>query len=61
MEELTKDEVWEIAKNLNKIDGLDASDYLENLIEENKKGKITKEEIISKLKEYYQNEERNNW
>ncbi len=60
MEELTKEEIWELAESLNKIDGLPPSEYLKNLIIEEENDKINTQEIIKKLKEYYKNEEKNN-
>lgn len=47
-------ETWEEAISTNVTDGLEPSDYLKKLIEENIKGNITSEEIIEKLKEYYE-------
>ena len=45
---------WEEAIAINKVDGIDASKYLQELIEENKKGNITTKEIIERLKKYYE-------
>lgn len=44
---------WIDAINLNQIDGNEASEYLQDLIKENIDGKIDKEEIITKVKDYY--------
>lgn len=44
---------WILAKAINKIDALSASDYLNELIEQEKMGKITTEEMVIKIKEYY--------
>ena len=53
------EKTWKEAISTNMVDGLEPSDYLKKLIEENIKGNITSEEIIEKLKEYY--EERKDW
>lgn len=58
MEELTNEEIWRIAEAINKSDGLIPSNYLKELIEENKKEKMTEEEMVEKLKENY-SEKRN--
>ena len=47
------DVLWELAEKINQIDGLDASLYLKELIEKEKAGLITTEEIIELLKKYY--------
>ncbi len=60
MEELTKEELWNLATTLNKVDGLSPSLYLEKLIKENLEDKVSLEEIIKKLKEHYKNEKRDN-
>lgn len=44
---------WDIAEEINKCDGCSSSCYLRTLIEEQRKGNITEDEIIEKLKEYY--------
>jgi len=44
---------WIDAININKIDGNEPSEFLKELIELNIEGKITEEEILVKLKEYY--------
>ena len=48
------EKTWKEAISTNMVDGLEPSDYLKKLIEENIKGNITSEEIIEKLKEYYE-------
>lgn len=58
MEELTNEEIWRIAEAINESDGLIPSNYLKELIEENKKEKMTEEEMVEKLKENY-SEKRN--
>lgn len=53
------DVLWELAEKINQIDGLDASLYLKELIEKEKSGLITTEEIIELLKKHYG--EKNEW
>lgn len=53
------EEIWQLAEKINQIDGLEASSYLKELIEKEKKGLITTEEIIKLLKEHYG--EKNAW
>ena len=47
------EEIWQLAEKINQIDGLEASSYLKELIEKEKKGLIATEEIIKLLKEHY--------
>lgn len=47
------DNIWTLAEKINQIDGLDASLYLKELIEKEKAGLITTEEIIKLLKKHY--------
>lgn len=47
------DNIWTLAEKINQIDGLDASLYLKELIEKEKSGLITTEEIIELLKKHY--------
>ena len=47
------DNLWELAEEINKIDGIGASQYLKMLIEKEKMGVITTKEIIELLKKYY--------
>ncbi len=47
------DNFWELAEEINKIDGIGASQYLKTLIEKEKMGVITTKEIIELLKKYY--------
>ena len=47
------DNIWTLAEKINQIDGLDASLYLKELIEKEKTGLMTTEEIIKLLKKYY--------
>lgn len=53
------EEKWNEAIDVNITDGEEPSDFLKELIKENIKGNISSEEIVEKLKEYY--DERNNW
>lgn len=53
------DNIWTLAEKINQIDGLDASLYLKELIEKEKAGLMTTEEIIKLLKKYYG--EKNEW
>ena len=46
--------IWEEAISINITEGNEPSEYLKKLIEENINGNITSEEIIEKLKEYYE-------
>ncbi len=52
------EEKWNEAIDVNITDGEEPSDFLKELIKENIKGNISSEEIVEKLKEYY--DERNN-
>ena len=54
MEELSNEQIWELSKLLNESDGEKTSEYLHALIEENKNNEISTEEIIKRLKEYYE-------
>ena len=47
------DNIWTLAEKINQIDGLDASLYLKELIEKEKAGLMTTEEIIELLKKHY--------
>lgn len=47
------DDAWKLAEEINQIDGLNASLYLKELIEKEKRGLITTEEIIELLKKHY--------
>ena len=42
-----------VREEINKCDGWSGSCFLRELIEEQRKGLITEEEIVEKLKEYY--------
>ena len=44
---------WLIAEEINSCNGYSHSCYLKNLIEMQRRGEITEEEIVEKLKEYY--------
>lgn len=44
---------WMISEEINKCDGCSGSCFLGKLIEMNRQGLITEEEIIERLKEYY--------
>lgn len=46
--------LWESAIGINSSDGLEASNILKELIDKNIKGEITTEEMIERLKEYYE-------
>lgn len=48
-------EYWEIAKGLQKTDGLATSPYLEKIIKETVEGKYDTETANKKIKEYYAN------
>ena len=56
---MIEEEKWNEAIDVNITDGEEPSDFLKELIKENIKGNISSEEIVEKLKEYY--DERNNW
>jgi len=44
---------WVVSEEINKCDGCSGSCFLKELIEEQRKGLITEEEIVERLKEYY--------
>lgn len=44
---------WVVSEEINKCDGCSESCFLKELIEEQRKGLITEEEIVERLKEYY--------
>lgn len=44
---------WMISEEINTCNGCSSSCYLKKLIDMQKEGLITEEEIIEKLKEYY--------
>ncbi len=46
-------DLWDLAEKINQIDGLSASDYLKELMEKEKLGLITTDEIIELLKKHY--------
>lgn len=49
-------ELWESAIGINESDGVEPSEKLEELINMNIKGQITTDEMIERLKEYYEEE-----
>lgn len=49
-------ELWESAIGINESDGVEPSKKLKELINMNIKGQITTEEMIERLKEYYEEE-----
>ena len=51
MENEEKKKEWEEAINLNQVDGNAPSKELQELIEKNIKGEVSKEEMIEELKE----------
>ncbi len=44
---------WIVSEEINSCNGCSSSCYLKELIEQQRNGEITEEEIIEKLKEYY--------
>ncbi len=49
-----KKELWNEAIEINSADGNLPSEILKNLINENIKGNLTTDEMIERLKEYYE-------
>lgn len=50
---LTHEEIWELAIIINNSDGVMPSNYLKELILQNKRKEISNDEILTRLKEYY--------
>lgn len=50
---LTHEEIWELAIIINNSDGGMPSNYLKELILQNKRKEISNDEILTRLKEYY--------
>ena len=50
---LKRKEYWEVAKGLQKVDGLQTSAYLEEIIQDTTTGKYGTEEADKKLRKYY--------
>ena len=44
---------WIVSEEINSCNGCSGSCYLRELIEKQRNGEITEEEIVEKLKEYY--------
>ena len=44
---------WRVSEEINSCNGCSGSCYLRELIEKQRNGEITEEEIVEKLKEYY--------
>lgn len=51
---------WDMATGLQKVDNLNPSKYLENLLEENISGNLTITEVKNELMKYYTEKERKN-
>jgi len=48
-----KNEAWEYAAGLIKVDGLEPTQEMKNLIEMEKRGEISKDEIYDRLSKHY--------
>ena len=56
MDEQSNEEKWILAEDINRTDGLEASDFLKRLILKNNEGLVTTEEIKDALVEHYDDE-----
>ena len=50
---MEKNEAWEYAAGLIKVDGLEPTQEMKTLIEMEKRGEITKDEIYDRLTKHY--------
>lgn len=52
---MTKEEAWDYAIGMLKVDGLKPSEDMKEMIEKEKRGEMTTEDILKRLHEKYSN------
>lgn len=52
---MTKEEAWDYAIGMLKVDGLEPSEDMLEMIEREKRGEMTEEDLLKRLHEKYSN------
>ena len=50
---MTKEQAWDYALGMLKVDGLEPSEEMMEMIEKEKRGEMTEDEILTRLREKY--------